>query len=178
MLSTDQLICKVGSPVEREVPLDQTPNPIPKKFRKDEKKSDVGKKRNDENVHVQHACGEGERGDENFVRFKPSLGLGSGGGPKVSKSDIPSHQNTKVGSCFSEGEVRPRTVPEGSRIAGQCLGSAVGTATDLSLLTPRPETSENLLILERALEIDLTESEKRARSSANAKEWMLGNLEM
>ena len=67
MLSTDQLVGKVGSPVEREVPLDQTPNPIPKKFRKDEKKRDVGKKRNDENVHVQHPSGEGERGDENFV---------------------------------------------------------------------------------------------------------------
>ena len=64
MLSTDQLICKVGSPVEREVPLDQTPNPFPKKFRKDEKKRDVRKKRNDETVHVQHASGEGERGDE------------------------------------------------------------------------------------------------------------------
>ena len=114
--------------------MDQTPNPIPKKFRKDEKKRDVGKKRNDENVHIQHASGEGERGDENFVRFKPSLGLGGGGGPKVSKSDFPSHQNTKVGSCFSEGEVRPRTVPEGLTNRGPVLGVSSGNSHRLVLV--------------------------------------------
>ena len=55
-------------------------------------------------------------------------------------------------------------------MAGQCSGSEVGTATDLSLLTPRPETSENSLIMVRAGEIEATESDKRAKSSANANE--------
>ena len=62
-------------------------------------------------------------------------------------------------------------------MADQYLGSEVGTATDLSLLTPRPETSENSLIRARAGEIKATESDKRARSSAKAKESMFGRLD-
>ena len=51
----------------------------------------------------------------------------------------------------------------------QLSSPAVGMATDLSLLTPKPETLENSSITTKAGEIADTESAKRARSSAKAK---------
>src|SRR6185437_1611781 len=54
------------------------------------------------------------------------------------------------------------------RMAGQWGSSAVGIASDLVLLIPRPETTENLLIRVRAGEMDSTLSEKSAKSSAKA----------
>ena len=50
-------------------------------------------------------------------------------------------------------------------------------ATDLSLLMPRPETTEKEEIRRRAGEIERTEVEKRAKSSAKAKGRMLGSLD-
>jgi hypothetical protein len=54
------------------------------------------------------------------------------------------------------------------RNEGQRPGSAVGTATDFTLLMPRPEIAENRLIVRRAGEIAATEWAKRAKSSAKA----------
>ena len=53
-------------------------------------------------------------------------------------------------------------------ILGHWGSPAVGMALDLVLLMPKPETTEKSLMRVRAGEMDLTESEKRARSSAKA----------
>src|SRR4051794_36832417 len=71
-----------------------------------------------------------------------------------------------------QGEPRSSSLSPGHR-----EGGAVGMATDLSLLMPRPETTEKEEMRRRAGEIERTELEKRAKSSAKAKGRMSGSLD-
>ena len=73
MFGTNKLVGKVGPPVKRKKLTDKLPNVFPKGLWQSEKKGDVGKKRDNEHVHVEHAGGKRERGDECFVLFEPGL---------------------------------------------------------------------------------------------------------
>jgi hypothetical protein len=74
-------------------------------------------------------------------------------GPAQRRSRVTSLP-TKMPRCvpvLERGRAGQGLARRAAWIAGQHLVPAVGTATDLSLLTPRPETSENSLIKTRAI---------------------------
>jgi len=71
LFGTNKLIGEVGASVEGEKTLSQGPNAFPKVRGKDEKESDVRKKRDDEDVHEKSTRRKGESGEEEFVVPEP-----------------------------------------------------------------------------------------------------------
>ena len=70
------------------MPADKAPDFFPKNCGEYEKKSNVREKRNDKHIHKKHASGERERGEKNFVGFKPRFCFHSGAGPKVFEGNL------------------------------------------------------------------------------------------